>query len=337
MKNPIAIISNDWHIDESNLEEISGLISQQIKLAKSLNVKVLVLLGDIFKERKAQKEIVLNAFKKILDLIFENGLKIIAIPGNHDKTNYESYESFLDPFSSHQAFQLIRESEVLNLSGVNCCFIPFFTENIWVQEFEKITTSYDILFSHIAVNGSINNNKTKVESSITPARFKKIKQVFLGHYHDTHEPASNIVHLPSIQQNNFGENTLKGFTVLYDDLTFEIKQSSFKQYETIQINGLELTKSKEQQIIESFTSQSLFLRLIVNGDSNIIKSLNFEDLKKVGIKVCPMLTDIIIDKNGETRNVDYSEQETLINAFNNFCIEKGIDFETGVSYIKSLG
>lgn len=335
MKKPIAIISNDWHIDESNLEEILGLTSQKIKLAYSLNVKSLILLGDIFRERKSQKEIVLNAFKKCLDLALVNGLKIIAIPGNHDKTNYESYESFLDPFSSHPALRLITKAEVVELENVKCCFIPFFTDEIWLNEFNQIKESYDILFSHIAVNGSVNNNKTKVESSITPSLFKKIKQVFLGHYHNINEPVPNIIHLPSLKQNNFGEDTYKGFTVLYDDCSFNIEQSEFKKYQTIRINGVELTKKREQEIIDLFESQDLFLRLIIEGESKVVKALNFDNLRRKGIKVVPMLTEITVSE-GQVKNVDYSEQESILSAFRDFCLQSDIDFEIGVNYIKSL-
>ncbi|NCB03593.1 MAG: hypothetical protein EOM67_15790, partial [Spirochaetia bacterium] len=76
MKKPITIISNDWHLAESNLEVIPGLVLQEIELAKRLEITTLVGLGDFFQERKAQKEAVLNTFKKCLDLIHENGMKL---------------------------------------------------------------------------------------------------------------------------------------------------------------------------------------------------------------------------------------------------------------------
>lgn len=335
MAKPIAIISNDWHLNESNLDDVLGLIVQKINLAKSLHVNILIGLGDLLQERKSQKEIVLNTLSKILDLIEEAGMTLIAIPGNHDKTDYASTESFLTPFVTHPAFDLITIADVRRISSIKCCFIPFFSESVWVENFSKIKEPYDILFSHTAVNGSINNNNTKVETTITPALFKGIKQVFLGHYHNVHEPAPNIIHLPSIQQNNFGENDFKGFTVLNDDLSFEIKPSIFKKYINLKINGLKLTSQKIQEIIRYFNTNDIYLRVIVEGDSNIIKALNLEELKRNGIKVFPMITDFIVS-NGQSKNVDYSEKETLIEVFKVFCIEKNIDFETGIDYIKNL-
>ena len=234
MKKPICVCSNDWHLDESNLGEIPGLISQQIKLAKSWGVEVLVCLGDIFQSRKAQKESVLNCFKSILDEIHRNKMTLFVIPGNHDKTDYKSYSSFLDPFSTHPAIKLITSTTKASFSSMECYFIPFFEEQMWLEEFRKIKDPYNILFSHIAVNGSVNNNRTKVESTITPSLFKGVN-VFLGHYHNYQDVTPNIHHLPSLKQNNFGEDINKGFTVIYDDSSFEIINSEFTLYHTFNI------------------------------------------------------------------------------------------------------
>lgn len=335
MRRPIVVISNDWHLAESNLEVIPGLVLQEIELAKRLEITTLVGLGDFFQERKAQKEAVLNTFKKCLDLIHENGMKLIAIPGNHDKTNYSSYSSFLDPFSSHPALVLIRECTEIEIGRVKCCFIPFFEDSLWLEEFKKLPLTCEVLFSHTAVNGSVNNNKTKVESSITPALFKKIKQVFLGHYHDAHSPAVNIHHLPSLQQNNFGENKIKGFTVLYENLETETVISDFLSYETIQIDAPLLTTSKIKEIISSFSPEKGFLRLKILGQSNIIKSLDLEEMKRVGIKVVPIMTDV--GTQGEAIvKVDYSDSDSLLEVFGTFCKENDLSFEIGVSYIKSV-
>ena len=335
MKRPIVVISNDWHLAESNLEVIPGLVLQKIELGKKIGVSTLIGLGDFFQERKAQKEIVLNTFKKCLDLIHENGMELIAIPGNHDKTNYSSYSSFLDPFSSHPSLTLIRDCTQVELSGVKCCFIPFFEDSIWLEEFKKVPSTCEVLFSHTAVSGSVNNNKTKVESSITPTLFKKLKQVFLGHYHDPHSPAVNIHHLPSLQQNNFGENKIKGFTVLYENLETETVISDFLSYETIQIDAPLLTTSKIKEIISSFSPEKGFLRLKILGQSNIIKSLDLEEMKRVGIKVVPIMTDV--GTQGEAIvKVDYSDSDSLLEVFGTFCKENDLSFEIGVSYIKSV-
>lgn len=49
--------------------------------------------------------------------------------------------------------------------------------------------------------------------------------MYLGHYHDYQQVGSNIFHLGSLQQNNFGEDESKGFWMLYDDCTVELLKS----------------------------------------------------------------------------------------------------------------
>ena len=329
MRKPIAINSNDWHIDESNLGEIPGLISQKIKLAKEKGVKTLICTGDIFQSRKAQKESVLNCFKSILDDIYTNNMILYAIPGNHDKTDYKSFSSFLDPFDTHPALKLMTTTTKVTISNVECYFIPFFEEQIWLQEFKKIPVKYDILFSHIAVNGSVNNNHTKVESSITPGLFKDV-EVFLGHYHNYQDVAVNIHHLPSLKQNNFGENDLKGFTVIYDDCSFEIVKSDFKKYVTYNVNvrDINFKKLMQQYSEETFNS---YIKVKLTGPKSEIKSIDLDSYKFAGIKIDTIFDELV---SKDIVHIDLSNKETILEHFQLFCQERDINYEEGLQYLK---
>lgn len=326
----IGIISNDWHLKEDNLGEIPGLISQQINLAKEKGTKNLICLGDVFQSRKAQKESVLNCFKKILDMIYETGMILYTIPGNHDKTDYSSYSSFLDPFSSHPALKLMTTFTNINLEGVSCSFIPFFEEEIWTENFrtnQHIPTQ--VLFSHIAVNGSVNNNKAKVESSITPKMFKGM-EVFLGHYHNYQDVAFNIHHLPSIQQNNFGEDINKGFTVLYEDLSYIIVNSKFKAYLNFDVS---VRDSEFKKIMADYTKmvKDNFIKVKIYGPKSEIKSLDLDLYKAAGVKVETIMEELTLQ--GSTK-VDLSDTNTILEHFKKFCSERDIPYEEGEVYLK---
>jgi len=331
MKKPICINSNDWHIDEKNLEEIPGLISQKIKLAKLLSVNTLVCTGDIFQSRKAQKESVLNCFKSILDEIEENNMTLIAIPGNHDKTDYRSYSSFLDPFSTHPALKLITEATNYKINNIDCAFIPFFEEDIWLEEFSKLKQPYSILFSHIAVNGSINNNKTKVESTLTPKLFKDM-EVFLGHYHDYHDVTPNIHHLPSLKQNNFGENINKGFSVIYDDSSFDIINSDFKQYLTFNIRVDDSDFKKKMTEFAKYLENNN-VKIKITGPRSEIKGIDFNIYKSIGMKIDTIFDELIIE---DSKQIDLSDKNTILDHFKLFCQERDIDVNEGLSYLNKV-
>lgn len=337
---PVAVISTDWHIEEQTIGQVLDLIDQKIKLAQSLKIKTLICLGDVFESRKAQKESVLNCFTSILDKIHSAKMELWVIPGNHDKTDYSSYSSFLDPFTHHPALCLFKEPKVVS----NFIFLPFISEDIWIKDLEEIKAFIDpepldtfSLFSHVAVNGSINNDSSRVENKITAGLLKDFKKVFLGHYHNAQQPLPNVFHLPSIKQKNFGENTEKGFTILYDDHSTEFVKSKFKEYVTLTVDANVLDAESLSKLTEE-SSENVNLRVEVSGTTEQIKSLNLSKLQSSGIKVKTKSSDIeqsiLLAKDG---SVDFENDAEIFKAFEEFCEMKGIEGRNiGIDYLKKV-
>ena len=59
------IISTDWHLKTSNIEEITELQRQELNVAEDNGITNHVWLGDIFDSRISQRQDVLNAFSSI--------------------------------------------------------------------------------------------------------------------------------------------------------------------------------------------------------------------------------------------------------------------------------
>jgi len=341
-KKPIILFSTDWHIKDDNVEEIKDLIRQKCKLAKKLKIKTLVCLGDVFNSRKSQTLLCLNAFGYILDLIQNNGLTLYCIPGNHDKTNYESEESFLDSFKHYPNFNLLSSYEDLDIiEGMRLHFYPFLKEELWVEKFKPsiLKDAINILCSHIAVNGSRNNDGTKIENGISPTIFKYFDKVLLGHYHDQQQPSANIYHIPSIQQNNFGENSDKGFTVLYSDGSHELIKSKFKEYIKVKIDVDKVSKKELNDLITEYSNktENNYVRFILEGKEDKIKSLNKEVLQSSGIDIKT------VNKEIEDVNVDFDTieikrytKDDLMVEFTQFCEEYDKNLEEGVEYLKTI-
>lgn len=336
---PITVISTDWHIEEGNIEQVLDLIDQKIKLAQSLNVKKLICLGDVFDSRKAQKQVVLNCFSEILDKIGQARMELHVIPGNHDKTDYTSKISFLSPFLYHPSLYLYSEA-FLN-KDLGFLFIPFFSEEIWIEKLKKVSKEKDLknitLFSHIAVNGSVNNDGSKVESKINSSLLSPFKKVFLGHYHDAQQPFVNTYHLPSIKQKNFGENPEKGFTVLYDDGSTNFVKSKFKEFVTISIDSSNLDSETLNRIQEEDFS-GVNVRVELSGTNEEIRSLNLNKLKSKGIKIKTKFSEIeegiLNAKNGKT--LDFEQDSEILKAFEEFCNLKSLNKEEGIYFLKKL-
>ena len=349
MKKPIALISNDWHLEENNIGQVTHVILQKIEYWLSLadtNVRF-ICLGDVFDSRKSQKEITLLAFNRILDTLQENGITLDCIPGNHDKTDYNSLNSYLDVFSHHPALNLYRDTTYLQLKDVGLIFQPFITEDKWIEAITSIKSSKDIdlskaiLLSHIAVNGSINNDNTKVESNINREFLNDFRLTLLGHYHNTHEVSKNIIHLPSLRQKNFGEDANKGFTVIYNDFTYEIINCASKEYITLSLESDKVDSKMIDNIIDEYNNnykEDVNLRIEFKGTPADIKSLDVSKLKANGIKL-----KFALDRDQKCKSdlkdievVDFESNEKILEVFKEFCNEKDIDVNKGLFYLKQI-
>lgn len=349
MKRPIALISNDWHLEENNADQVISVILQKIEYYNSLQDKNVrfICLGDVFDSRKSQKEATLLAFNRILDLIHDDKIVLDCIPGNHDKTDYNSLNSYLDVFYHHPALNLYNDTAYFQVNGIRFLFQPFISEDKWIQSIEQVKTkktidlSNTVLLSHIAVNGSINNDNTKVESRITKDFLSDFRLILLGHYHNTHQVSKNIIHLPSIRQKNFGEDKIKGFTVLYDDFSYEIIKCVSKEYITLTLDASKVNSETINDIIDEFNKNkdNVNLRVEFRGSVAEAKSLYLSKLKANGIK----LKFVFLDNNQEHKMdlndieiVDFESNEKIIEAFKDFCEDRSINVDEGMVYLKQV-
>lgn len=342
-KEVVTIISNDWHINSDNTNEIINVVRDKVILANSLGIKMVFAIGDIFQSRQAQPLKVLKCFEEILDIFGDSQIKLVVIPGNHDKTSYESKNSFLDSFSYHPALFLMREADCIDLNKINFILIPYFTNEVWLKELEFAKKYIDIgeynqniLLSHISMSGSVNNDGTKVSDGISPKLLKDFDAVYLGHYHNFHKVSGEVYHLPSIRQNNFGEDDNKGFTLVYSDGSFEIKRSNFKQFKTVEINLEEIEKGGLKELISSLEPNEHFTRLKLKGPEDLLKGVKIDELKALGFDVKTEqkdITDSIEDiREGNVTNFDES---SILKEFEVFCEKEGYeDFDFGFMFLK---
>lgn len=342
MKQPIAIISTDKHLKEQNAEELLDLAEQEIELALKLGVDVVFWLGDIFDSRVSQRQELLTCLDVMLDMYSEAELDLICIPGNHDKTDYTADDSFLTPYRHHPGF-FLKEEPILT-SGrfgnktIEFACMPFYAQDVWLEKFKELPkpkTKASILFSHTAVQGSINNDGQKVNSKIQLKLFKDYGKVFLGHYHDAQQPGSNVFHLPSTRQNNFGEDENKGFTVLYDDLSFELVKSRFKPYRNIKVDAASITPEELKALAKTDTNEAN-VRVTLCGDQQAVKSIDKKVFQKAGIVVKTKYSEVEAEEGEVAEVLQELSGSDIITKFKTFCEEKGYNYDDGLLILKQV-
>lgn len=337
MKEAIAILSTDKHITPRNLSEMYDLFKQEIILAKERNVSNIIWLGDIFNSRESQRQEVLTFLSNILIDYKNAGLEIYCIPGNHDKTDYNSYDSFLDCFILAPHFHLLKEANSFALGGVKFDSVPFFNEEKWLEEFNKIPKKEagQILLSHIAVDGSVNNDGSKVSSEkIKPSMFNHYKSVFLGHYHNAQQVSKNIFHLPSTRQNNFGEDNEKGFTILYNDFSTEFIKSKFIEFEKFHIDLENSSIEEAMELAKTIEKENVRITFEFSGSDDKLRALDKKFFINLGVSVSTKNKDV------EAEDVEYAEEvkkmtdDDIIEHFKRFCEKNNYPFDEGIKYLK---
>lgn len=331
------VILTDTHLKETNIEINKSVFEQSFQFCLENGLQNLYHLGDIFNSRKAQPLDVLQAFLDILDRAKELGLKIIIVPGNHDKTDYISRLSFLDPFATHPALDLITGFEQrCSVEGISISMIPFFADEQyleWLEYAEKRKPLRDndkrILFTHIGISGAVMNNGTVVDG-IKGDLFDVYEKVFIGHYHDK-QIFGRHNYIGSTIQHNYGEDPEKGLTILYDDLTFETKVLDYPKYHKIETSVKDLTLKDIEQIKQEIETSGDNIRIILTGDKKEIDSFNKNSLLTIGASVA-IKQDEISKEEVEERAEPFTST-TLMSEYERFCEKNQLEAEVGRPYL----
>lgn len=344
-KKPISLLFSDFHLSLENVEEVEGLFEQSKEIVLEKNIPYIFILGDAFESRNAQPLKVLNTFGKLISKLSEiESLKeIIILPGNHDKVNYKSEESYLDEFKFHPKIRIVDSYWCFDIEDkIRCHFIPYFDEKtIYPDYLNKVKygkgfspqINSDILFTHIAVNGVKNNDGNLVQNNLKISLFKEFQSIFVGHYHNKSFVGKNVCYIGSLLSHSFGENNDKGFTILYENGTTDFIKGKFREFHTFEVDldGVTLNELEEFYLkLDSLPSQD-YKRVIFYGEESKFNSLDKRPLTSKGV---------YIDFRGENREGVIVEEEiikfdksSLVNEFKNFCEENKLDFNQGIEFL----
>jgi len=336
MKKPLAIIWNDVHLKTGNEYEVLQSVKHMIEYACENGIDNLIFAGDLFHSRQFQRQEVLKTFDYILTILKSSDLKCYLFPGNHDKTDYGSEYSFLDIYRHHPSVEFNSKLEVIELEGVTITLLPFFSDDKLVPMIEEAEPT-DVLISHFEMQGSTNLGRVSEKKNITRKMLKKFKKTYLGHYHNTHEITKDIIHLPSLRQNDFGEDDNKGFTVLYDDLSYKIIEGKFRKFKKQIINIDEVTTKDIKALIKQFSGSKDAIRFEFIGSESNLKALDKAMFKGTGIDVKTKFeAKWEFDSDVEPTVIEEYTADSVREIFKSFCEEKDFDYEVGKEYLEEF-
>lgn len=291
MRQPLAILVTDSHYNKKNLEEVNDCLFQSVQRGVELGVKFYFHTGDIFTSRYGRSFEELKAFNEYVTLLEDSDFEaVVIIPGNHDKKDQSSPESYLDIFHrNNSSVEIVSEPSEITYGNFSFWFLPFFSEGVYSDKIVSTVSKLkrkqrNFLFTHVAVNGVKNNDGSIVDNDFNADIFSAFEKVFVGHYHDRQE-FENIVYFGSLKQNNFGEDKAKGWVIFYDDGSFEYEQSFFTQFINLKID---LNKASVTKLINIYKEKygnnpDFFTRITLTGSESQLAEFDSKEFLELGI------------------------------------------------------
>lgn len=351
---PIFILLNDIHIDKSNGELVKDIFRQTIDLAVKKDIDYIIIGGDIFTNRSGQPLGCLSVFQDIIDMAADNKKCIIAIPGNHDKTDPNDLLSYIDIYRGNRYLQVKREGCASIIGGCSVAFVPYYGDDKWLFEFNKALETVELqrqekdvdvnssrfLITHVAIDGVCNNDGSEVISDLKPSMFDFFTKVFVGHYHNASRVGKNVYYTGSAYQNNFGENIEdKGCTIVYDNGDTDFIPLKFPKYikHVINVDDSETIRN----LIEKYDGEKYdHIRFIIRGkkvDASKV-DLNYIESKGIQCQFESIEEKEAIDNSVEEDALNY-DKRSITKDFIKFCSEnniKGKNMKYGLNLIKAI-
>lgn len=324
MPEPIAIIVNDTHLHKNNIDQVKDIFRQVCEKADEIGVKTILHGGDFFTNRIGQPQSVLIAASEILDYLKDHSYNFYIIAGNHDKTDNDAKESYLDIFNDPANGinvlddGLPQTQQLLNFDNLMVHFLPYFKENGYVyfnflheidQNVSKIKNNVDrqkkhVLITHIGMDGATNNGSHKVQNQVKQSLFSNFDFVSVGHYHNKERINNRIHYTGSAYPQNFGEDNDKGGVILYDDASFEYFNLDFPYFLKYTYHPSAVTNKLLSELKKK--TENNYVRVVLQGKQSEVKSFDKNILEEIGVDVKSEIEEV-------QQNIDNSENFTIHN------------------------
>jgi len=307
-KTRYALIA-DTHIENNkNLPYVISTFDWVVDTLVSRNIKHLIILGDFVNSRFRMDILALNRAIDILNKLYDAGIKVFILLGNHERYYKETDFSVtsIRPFEKHSI--IISDVKTIHGDGFNFICIPNVeTNEEFVELVGKVSldkSKKNILLAHCGITGATTNDLYNITdlNGVEASILHKFDRVFLGHYHKRQE-IGNILYVGSPVQLSFGEEfSEKGITIwnAEDNSTELVLNPNYDLYMTV-VDTKEDVKGKfvrfiSNQFIDAAEARNVKETLLQNGalEAKIeIKHKAFEEVAKAELNGELDLKDVI--------------------------------------------
>jgi exonuclease SbcD len=340
------LLINDIHISKDNILEFTANWEEALAVCERLEIKEMVLGGDLFQSRSAQTLDVLLAVRDALCTAKKRNIKITLAEGNHDKVNQEAIRGYCHVFDQHANVAVV--DDYLTIVDPEWKFalhvVAYFPENGSFMEklgaliaggLDKERLHY--LYIHEGINGALAHPS---ENELPAAVFDDFDKVFVGHYHDrTIVKGTTIEYIGSSRQHNFGEDEEKGYTVLYSDGSqIFVKNEVNTRYRVMDVPVEKADIHLFDRLEEIREDGRYRIKVRVHAASSKAAGIDKSKLLAAGASKVEIITEEV-EMTGTLSSglFEKFDNRKIMENYEQFCREKNIeDVALGLSYLSKI-
>lgn len=293
-------------------------IDNALRISHEQGCKIFIFGGDQF-EKLNIPERLKDAFYQTIANWVDKFDEIIIFPGNHDGAtfthNFMSEKTLLKSLNTASGIKIIDEMTILEYPDYDIFIIPWIADHSQIETFilnNHIKSNKNLLFGHLEISGSLASTEYTLTSGLSPALFKKFRQVFLGHYHRHQKISNNIMYVGSPIVKDLSEMGIEKGFIIYD---YDLNLTTFYQLETRQVFRLTLHDENIEEIDDFLSGDSIkegdIIEVVIKGNKNWVNEA-YPVIKEIVNSKKPLKSIIkrIIDTDS---NIEDSEIQDIVN------------------------
>lgn len=345
-KQPFALLINDIHVSKDNIPEFQVNWNEALEICERLHIQDIIVGGDLWQSRSAQTLSTLMAVRQAIIKATSNDIHVTLAEGNHDKVDQESMLGYSHLFSEYKNVDVVDDYIIIDF-GDNCSLfvISYFPENgSFVSRLEEIAKEnaddgrFHILYIHEGIKGGL---AQPTDDELPVNIFDAFDVVLVGHYHDRKlVKGTTIEYIGSSRQHNFGEDEEKGYTVLYDDGSYEfIKNEANVRYRVIDIEATDIDSDLLNEVEEIKANGRYKVKARVNCTAT--EAANFSATKQALIDAGVMRVEVVTEdttvSSSQAQSLEAKyDKNGIKKEYSDFCSEQEINVELGLKYLDKI-
>lgn len=342
---PCALLINDIHVSKDNIPEFQKNWDEALEICKKQDIPEIIIGGDLLQSRSSYQTLdVLLAVRQAIIKATNAGLELTIAEGNHDLVDQEAILGYCHVFSEYPHVYVVDDYVPIDCSDDVTLYVMSYApesgsfmnrlQDIIDNDFDK--NKHNILYIHEGIKGGL---AMPSDDELPTKIFKDFDAVLVGHYHNRCKiKGTSIEYVGASRQHNFGEDEEKGYTILYDDGSYEfIKNESNTRYKVIDLALQDLDNHLIKELNDIKSNGKYKVKTRINCSATDVQNIDKQKLLEAGAAKVEIVTEKTVAKSIEAHSLDRKFDKTGIKQeYESFCSEKVIDSSMGLQYLDKI-